>query len=672
MRPWLCNQRRFFYFNTIENFIIAFVVKMHYTLAKWSKNMSDDILDMGESFQYQMCDGNNPVGMCYISIHDNKTSPRGEGQIYPDSWFVDENSDKLKPMLEIDGFGMYAGDNEGKGYGRFGLQMAYEKSVEHGCGGRIAVQATYSGPSFYEHCGFTGKDKGSEGLKLFNPTEENIATLYKKTRPESFNFQQDNYGIELNGQEFSLDEAVQEEQQIEVSIPLNNTNMQIIGRLQERLKEKNEDSETTEISEKYKMVTFSDIINFQYGETEVDKDICHLLQTDKFKPAYADITREFLAPEIANCQQAVNDENHLLTVREQNTMSEDNLTRDEKELSEALGWLDFSSDKREFWHNYFTNPPHGRQKAPPLCVLQNNNKKYITMPFGMTKDAFYTTYTEIHELMHGVQAKYFNPEETKGFHKDHYELLYQGKSRDEALTIQTANNPELVKQRHYERCFKEMQANSAATCYMMLQACRTGDKSIIDKVEQRLLNESAAMSGALMNENLGLAYFEYPATKKIIEDVKSGKCDNLLNDKGLLDWKALYNYTKTKVDEMGYSKDDMYESLQTAKLLKGLRAKHPDNKDVFLQEVEKLAPTLKAPHNKIFNHFAEAQRVFKPERSGMLNFFYFRLANKDTRDELLAKFDNQSIPNIEKYRQIHQDKKNTGIMNIVQSLKRVR
>lgn len=183
--------------------------------------MSDDILDIGESFQYQMCDGNNPVGMCYISIHDNKTSPRGEGQIYPDSWFIDENSDKLKPMLEIDGFGMYAGDNEGKGYGRFGLQMAYEKSVEHGCGGRIAVQATYSGPSFYEHCGFTGKDKGSEGLKLFNPTEENIATLYKKTRPESFNFQQDNYGIELNGQDFSLDEPVQEESQRGVSLEID-------------------------------------------------------------------------------------------------------------------------------------------------------------------------------------------------------------------------------------------------------------------------------------------------------------------------------------------------------------------------------------------------------------------------------------------------------------------
>lgn len=117
----------------------------------------------------------------------------------------------------------------------------------------------------------------------------------------------------------------------------------------------------------------------------------------------------------------------------------------------------------------------------------------------------------------------------------------------------------------------EMQANAAASCYMMLQAVSTGDENIIAAVEKRLVNEAASMSGALMNENLGLAYFEYPATKNIIAEAKQGKCGHLLNGKGLLDWKQLYAYTQTKVEEMGYNKEDMAKSLETAKMLKELK-----------------------------------------------------------------------------------------------------
>ena len=106
-------------------------------------------------------------------------------------------------------------------------------------------------------------------------------------------------------------------------------------------------------------------------------------------------------------------------------------------------------------------------------------------------------------------------------------------------------------------------------------------------VEKRLLNESAAMSGALLNERLGLAYFEYPATKQIIEEVKAGICTHLLNEKGMLNWDELYKYTKEKIDNMGYSKEDMATSLETAKMLKEIRNQYPDSKAEFLDAVEK-------------------------------------------------------------------------------------
>ena len=206
----------------------------------------------------------------------------------------------------------------------------------------------------------------------------------------------------------------------------------------------------------------------------------------------------------------------------------------------------------------------------------------------------------------------------------------------------------------------------------MLQAMRTGDKNVIDIVEKRLLNESAAMSGALMNERLGLAYFEYPATKQIIKDIKEGKCAHLLNEKGLLNWQELYKYTKEKIDNMGYSKEDMIASLETAKMLKDIRTKHPDNKAEFLDAVEKQATTLEHPHSTIFNHFVEAQRIYQRDESKRLHNFYHRLGAKTLRDKMLAETTEQSVPQIEEYRKIYKEtpiNKNYMLSNIMQSLK---
>lgn len=85
----------------------------------------------------------------------------------------------------------------------------------------------------------------------------------------------------------------------------------------------------------------------------------------------------------------------------------------------------------------------------------HKNKKEDITPFGLVTDPFYTVYTEIHELMHGAQAKYFTSSDSDKTTLEHYELLYKGLSRDEAKRIQKAKNPNSSKDSHYERCFIE-------------------------------------------------------------------------------------------------------------------------------------------------------------------------------------------------------------------------
>lgn len=402
------------------------------------------------------------------------------------------------------------------------------------------------------------------------------------------------------------------------------------------------------------MITFTDIINFKYDADDVDKDIRHLLETDEFKPAYADMVRRFMLAEIANCKRTVEDENNHMTVFLQGTMSEDNLTKTHEEITPILDRLGFEPKVRDFWYNYFVHPTHGQQKSTPITSLRNGNKSEIMSLFGLVTDPFYTVYTEIHELMHAVQGKYNVVESEEEYLAEHYQLLYQGKSRDEAKEIQYAKNPKLAQIRYCNRAFNEMQANSAATCYMMLSAMRTGDKKIIDYVEQRLLNESASMSGALMYDHLGLAYFEYPATKQIIQEIKAGKCNRLMNDRGLLNWPELYQYTHDKVWEIGYTNDDMYKSLETAKMLKELRDKNTGDKSKFLDIVAQTAPTLPHPHNKIFMDFVDAQRAYKRDTSKELHNFYHRMGAKSRRAKMLEHTTEQQIPHIAEYRKIYQ------------------
>lgn len=830
------------------------------------------MIDFGEMYAFDMVDGDKTVGQMNVSVHKQKTSSRGESQIYPDSWFIGD-TEQLKPVLEIDGFGTVG--NQGGGYGRAGLQRAYEMSLEKGCDGRVEVHATWGAGSFYEHCGFVGKNKGQPGIKYFEPTEENIVALYKGGRRENLSLQtakpMDFGDIDIDTllAEAEIKQPIKRLRDVEQIFLAGNTQVESKADLAKIVEEPclavcenlydkniltywssanksapdrayvliryeslddnnkkiaddliaqgvlsdapkynfdsyntvqeygkslylgidtNPDMEVAEISErlckiaatfaqqdikynvytpeyllenyfasggnksfafpslktaicgekdedikpdreavltsikimmKYKqetglsaddmrevaakigwiyneengclykdketlrrhneyvkqeenMVSFKDIVNFKYNEQEVDKDIRELLATDEFHPAYEDMVRSFLAPEIANCKNTVDDDTHHLQVHMHGPMCKDALTRTPEEINPELDWLGFSADKKQFWHDYFVHPKFGRQKTPPLSILQNGDKKLIMYPFGLSRDAFYSVYTEIHELTHGMQAKYDAEPKEDEYLKEHYELLYQGKSRDEAKEIQASENPHIKEDTHYGRCIREMQANSAATTYMMLKAVETGDKDLIAKVEKRLLNESASMSGALMNERLGLAYFEYPATKKIIEEVKQGKCTHLLNENGLLNWSELYKYTKDKVAEMGYSKEDMNESLNTAKMLKEIKAKHPDNKEEFLSAVEKESLNVTYPHNKIFSQFVEAQRDYTPDSSQNLHRFYDYLGVKDNREALLEKADSKNVPHIDEYRAIYQQSKNgknTNISAILQSLR---
>ena len=131
-----------------------------------------------ENLFFKICDGEREVGDCAISIYKNLTSFRGKEQKYPDSWFENEKSDKLLPILEVDVYNTLA--EQRKGYGRLGYQKIYELSLDKGCGGRIITEAAFKAGGFYDKLGLQSPKCYEEKNKIIEKKYESIRNSYKK------------------------------------------------------------------------------------------------------------------------------------------------------------------------------------------------------------------------------------------------------------------------------------------------------------------------------------------------------------------------------------------------------------------------------------------------------------------------------------------------------------
>ena len=151
---------------------------------------SDTLLSDDKNFEFYF--QNQKIGKCSVSLFKNAWGLCEEQQFFPDSWFDQSQKEQtaygvrapLKPFLEITNFDF--SNFQGQGFGRMGLQKMYQLSQELGAEGRMSLIAQKKKTSlrspapFYEFCGFKGIISGQEERKYFNPTPNNLKTLFSK------------------------------------------------------------------------------------------------------------------------------------------------------------------------------------------------------------------------------------------------------------------------------------------------------------------------------------------------------------------------------------------------------------------------------------------------------------------------------------------------------------
>ena len=145
----------------------------------WWQPQNGKLFDIYRSYQ--------KIGSCALALVDDQKCPLNERQFFPDSWYLNKMSGRMKSILEITDLEAFSQREQGNC--RLCLQALYELSQHRGCGGRMQMFSDFGSASFYESCGFSGGSVGVDGLKYFDPTSQNLVLLFSTSpQQEGYHF----------------------------------------------------------------------------------------------------------------------------------------------------------------------------------------------------------------------------------------------------------------------------------------------------------------------------------------------------------------------------------------------------------------------------------------------------------------------------------------------------
>jgi hypothetical protein len=303
---------------------------------------------------------------------------------------------------------------------------------------------------------------------------------------------------------------------------------------------------------------------------------------------------------------------------------------DSKKIDDFIDGFNFTDEKqRESLQTTLTEEVPINFAAGYVFAKQNNDKQDIVSFCGFVENPMYSLYTDIHELAHVMQHQKFYPN-----------IMEKLEDATDEHSIQVRD---IVM-----RGYREIHANAFAGAYMMAMAVKSGNPVVIDKVEKMVTQTSTFMSNALINSKLGAAYCDWGATKRVIADIKQNGADKLFKDNGRIDFAKLYDFSFSKVKEMGYTPQMLLDAYDNeGATVRKIKADTAD-KSAMIAEVNKIKGD-----NPILSDFAEAQSLYEPNSGNRLQTFYSRLANPKAREKTLFDKQYDDLPNISQYRELY-------------------
>jgi len=376
---------------------------------------------------------------------------------------------------------------------------------------------------------------------------------------------------------------------------------------------------------------FIDIVNMRYDNAAVDKNIKDLLRGMRYRPDYKSRVKNFLVAEQENLAQSLNPNKftHHLVFSED--LCDASGLADSKKINEYIdGNFNFGdTEPKEDLQATLIEEAPANLAGGSVFIEHNAEKQEIISLCGFAEDPMYSLYTGIHEFAHVMQRQMFYPD-----YMEELETAMDGSSQKVRDVVMGG--------------YCEIHANTFASAYMMAMAVKSGNSEIIDKVEKMVTRTSVYMSNALIYSKLGIAYCDWGATKRVIEDIKQNGADKLFTDNGRIDFTKLHEFSFDKVLEMDYTPEMLMNAYDNeGNIVRDIKAK-TKNKAEMIAEINKIKGD-----NPILNDFVEAQTLYNPDDDGLLRAFYSGLANPKNREKNLFDKLYDKIPNITQYRELY-------------------
>lgn len=378
------------------------------------------------------------------------------------------------------------------------------------------------------------------------------------------------------------------------------------------------------------IVNFVDIVNMPYDDTAVDKNIKDLLSGKGYQPEYKYKVKDFLVAEQENLSQSLNYDEFTHHLAFSEDLCNASGFADSKKIDDFIDGFNFTDEKqRESLHQTLTEEVPINFAAGYVFAKPNGEKQDIVSFCGFVENPMYSLYTDIHELAHVMQHQKFYPN-----------IMEKLENATDEHSIQVRD---IVM-----RGYREIHANAFAGAYMMAMAVKSDDPVVIDKVEKMVTQTSTFMSNALINSKLGAAYCDWGATKRVIADIKQNGADKLFNENGRINFAKLYDFSFSKVKEMGYTPQMLLDAYDNeGATVRKIKADTAD-KSAMIAEVNKIKGD-----NPILNDFAEAQSLYDPNSGNRLQTLYSRLANPKAREKTLFDKQYDDLPNVSQYRELY-------------------
>ena len=290
------------------------------------------------------------------------------------------------------------------------------------------------------------------------------------------------------------------------------------------------------------MIHFADLT---YSDEELEQDAINYFKTAVYLPSYVDKVKEFIAADLNDFSLYYNDDDYIFCHAYYDEFQDgfindgDNIgpRTDFKRLKAYIGKqvADFGIEDEDLEGYIYSLETEFRKNA--FCTHMEpyfigSDKVVATALTGYSRNPIFSIYSMVREWCMALHLKFMHPEIMRrfGYRYQYIKKKYSGEERLRRL-IEFREKYRLVFQN--VGTLRAIHSSVFAYTYLYLKAVQTREIMTMEKI----IYDSSSSQITLLLQGETIQNIDFPITKYVIEQLKEGAYEDLLDENGAILWR---------------------------------------------------------------------------------------------------------------------------------------